>query len=147
MWAQTAIFTISNMSVVLTMACLYRNKVSSSAAGVVVEPRKKIHHSILRMLPTFGSNPCLSESPVTSTARSLLPAHPSAPRETLRQNRDLRCSSYASVGRLTAPGISHVVNPRTFTDPNRSLPFPQSFNPNSSALKKTGPCFYFWFQA
>ena len=71
----------------------------------------------------------LSESPVTLTARSLLLARPSAPRETPRQNRDLRCSIYAPTTRLTAPGISRVEDPRTFTDPNRSLPFPQSFTP------------------
>ena len=74
----------------------------------------------------------LSESPVTSTARSLLPARPSAPRETPRQNRDLRCSIYAPTTRLTAPGISRVENPRTFTDPNRSLRFPQSLTPTRS---------------
>ena len=71
----------------------------------------------------------LSESPVTLTARSLLLARPSAPRETPRQNRDLRCSIYAPTTRLTAPGISRVENPRTFTDPSRSLRFPQYITP------------------
>ena len=59
----------------------------------------------------------------------ILPACSSVPRETPRQNRDLQCSIYVSVGRLTAPGISCVENPWTFTDPSRSPPFPQSYNP------------------